>query len=646
MSLNKLYYVYGLDTSCFYTDEEYEIEKKIIQARVSKANLKKRLGKSPTRKEMKEWRKKYAYRLSIIQKTLLLKDKLKSLLEKNSDITRTVRKDKILNREGEPTIRKRVSIFDSSLVRAFDMREREFNDEIVIVKVFFFEVAKSIIHNGFYMNGEKYVFFSASAGQIRTKKLVAVKESLLKENWNRLTAGLTVEKINNTGGMNVNKFLAYLALSNSATDVWGDFDINKSIVVDDFETLVNGTVDFIDDKTYEIERKDLDLPIAQMDGCGIMLPSISKVNFMVRLPWVKGLLATFDFKKFIEDNNCTGKVTDIYGVEHDVIAEDIQIIFTKSQFKMWSHYQNWSEYKENFIKYGCEAARCNIEEERFANAVINYQMIQSLSDLSDDELKELAEHNERDIVDMTTDLFTMLRVFGVGGIRQNGFTKCLEKYPELVSDEYSRQTLRDIKNKLEKDLYSAKFKINGKYTFVIPDLYAFCEWLFLGIKVPNGLLKANTVCCRLFNEGDKLDCLRSPHLYCEHPIRENVTTGEVGEWFTTNAIYISSHDYISRIVMCDFDGDRLLVTNNKTLIKAAERNMQGIVPLYYYMSKAKAELINPDSLWNGLKLAYTGGNIGEISNLITKIWNSGLENREEKLKIIKWLCMENNFIID
>ena len=27
MALNKLYYVYGLDTACFYTDEENEIEK-------------------------------------------------------------------------------------------------------------------------------------------------------------------------------------------------------------------------------------------------------------------------------------------------------------------------------------------------------------------------------------------------------------------------------------------------------------------------------------------------------------------------------------------------------------------------------------------------------------------------------------------
>ena len=47
--------------------------------------------------------------------------------------------------------------------------------------------------------------------------------------------GLSIESINEQGGMNINKFLAYLALCNSATDEWKNFDIDKSIVVDDME---------------------------------------------------------------------------------------------------------------------------------------------------------------------------------------------------------------------------------------------------------------------------------------------------------------------------------------------------------------------------------------------------------------------------
>jgi hypothetical protein len=42
--------------------------------------------------------------------------------------------------------------------------------------------------------------------------------------------------------------------------------------------------------------------------------------------------------------------------------------------------------------------------------------------------------------------------------------------------------------------------------------------------------------------------------------------------------------------------------------------------------------------------AYTGGNIGPISNNITKVWNS--ENiSQEQLNVVKWLCMKNNQVI-
>lgn len=686
MALNKLYYVYGLDTSCFYTDEENQIEQRIIKARVVKSRLTKIIKgnykpklnffiddngvkqyyyddngklkkeyKTKYSEHQREWiakrkdSKKYLEYLNFTKAYIAeCKQKLKAMLSENKrkGIIRTVREDKIYDKNKEPSLRRRVSIFDSALTRYLGLKEREFNTEIVIVKVYYFDVAESIVTNGFYMNGYKYRFFSASAGQIRTKKLVAVREDLLDIYWNSLTAGLTIEKINQKGGMNINKYLAYLALCNSATDLWEDFDIDRCIVVNDFENTINGTVDYIDEKTYNIERIDKDLNFTQTDGVGMILPTLTDKNFMVRLPWIKGLLAKFDFVRFIKENNATGIVTDIYGTEHNIIDENIQIIFTKSQLKMWKFFDSWQEYKDNFKKYNCTAGICNKEEDEIPDSVINYQMIQTLSDMTDDEIKQLAKNNNNDIVNCASDLKTMLKVFGAVKWNRNktGLQKCLEIYPELLNDTYCRQTLRDLKVKMEKDLWSARFDIGGKYTFVIPDLYAFCEWLFLDIQNPRGLLKSNEVCCRLFKNNEKLDCLRSPHLYLEHAIRQNNT---MNNWFDTKAIYISCQDLISIIVMCDYDGDRLLVTNNTTLINVAERNLKkyNIVPLFYNMSKASAKEITPQNLFEGLKLAYNGGNIGTPSNDITKIWNSGAID-EERLTVVKWLVAEVNFTID
>lgn len=549
MELSKLYYVYGLDTSCFYTDEENKIEQSLFRSRQMKQKLKKKL-----KAEDIGLHDQYRQMIKFVNKYINnKKQQLKDLIEANKDLVRNVRREKIITKQGEVSLRRVVSIFDSTLTRLLELKERELNTEILIVSVYFFGVAQSIVENGFYMNGEKYVFFSSSAGQIRTKKMVCVKESLLKKHWDTLTCGLTVDHINEKGGMNINKYLAYLALCNSATEHWQDFDIKRAIVVDDFENCVQSYVDYIDDITYEVSRRTENVPIPHTDGCGIMLPTVSKKNFMIRLPWFKGLLGVFDFRKFIAENNCSPVVTDIYGVPHNVIDEDVQIIFTKSQFKMWSYFENWDQYVNNFIKYNCQAGICNIEEDEMFNVTINYQMIQSLIDITDDELEILCKDSSDFIDSLAKDSKSMLKAFGATAINhnRNAFQNCLMKYPELLSDPFCRSSLKDIKRSLEKDLWSAKFRVNGYYTFILPDLYAFCEHLFKGEEYPVGLLKNNEVHCNLFEFGKEVDCLRSPHLYMEHAIRNNVGSDEMKKWFKTKAIYTSCHDIISKVLMFD-----------------------------------------------------------------------------------------------
>jgi phage anti-repressor protein len=191
-----------------------------------------------------------------------------------------------------------------------------------------------------------------------------------------------------------------------------------------------------------------------------------------------------------------------------------------------------------------------------------------------------------------------------------------------------------------KEAKAGKLNVTGKYIFLIPDLYAFCERLFLGIENPKGLLSDGEVYCDIFDEG-KVDILRSPHLYREHGVRNNVLNDKMNKWFITHGIYTSIFDPISKMLQFDVDGDKALVIQDETIVNVAERNMKGIVPLYYEMAKAPAEQVNGEDIYKSLISAYKA-NIGEISNNITKIWNSDNIN----LDVIKWLCMENNFTID
>lgn len=671
--MSKLYYVLGVNTQDFVLDankekdvweqietlqlEQYLIEKKRPKKKYRKQNGCKNLCNI---EEIVGWDEENRPKLQEIKKKLVeLKEEFRNIISSNSNVKRELRFERIKRRNGHGVSDgKKVTISDSVLTRTLGLNKNKFNPELCIIRVYYTGIMESLIKNGFKYNGYDYVFFSASAGQTKSKKFVAIRKDLKDKHWNKLAAGLSIEEINEQGGCNTAKFLAYVSLCSSMSKVWKNFDIDKAIVVDDFQNEVTGEVDYIDYETYEISHGIKTLPMEQNDGCGMMLPRISNKDFVIRLPWFKGLMGVFDFRKFIEVNNCSPVVKDVYGKEHNIIDEDIEVIFTKSQFKMWKYYKSWDDYKERFKKYNCEACIGNEEDDKFDNVrKINYQMIQTLRCLTNNEILQLAQPNLDEILKLgissqnkDVDKEHILKIFGATEENKNKspFQKCLYEYPEMLQDKHIKEQLKSKKESLVNELYSAKFLVEGNYTFAVPDLYAFCEHLFMGKENPDGLLKSGEVSCRLFEDGIELDCLRSPHLYCEHCVETN----NIQDWFTTNAIYTNSHDFMSRIEALDWDGDHLLVCSNKIIIEAAKKVISklNICPLYYEMKKADSVPIDNKRLFNCMEAAFNSKSIGYYSNAITKIWNISRNEdwslTEEQVKVIKLLVGENNFQID
>lgn len=97
-----------------------------------------------------------------------------------------------------------ISMFESTLSRSFGIQVDELTYDIFVLEIYYYDVAKDLILNGFDYNGKHYIYFSSSAGQIRTKKAVFVNEEKFKDCEMKLCCGLTLDKINEQGGMNVN----------------------------------------------------------------------------------------------------------------------------------------------------------------------------------------------------------------------------------------------------------------------------------------------------------------------------------------------------------------------------------------------------------------------------------------------------------
>jgi len=639
-----------------------------------------------------------------------VKEKLKNKIgKKNSDklFTRVLSEDNL-------TPSKLINQFESSFTRALDVKTNELTKDVFIVEVFHREIMRQILKNGFLYKGEKFIYAFSSAGQIREKRLVMVRESVYNKISPRLYAGLTDDEINEyeskwkdendeeitVKGMVQGKLIAYKALAASSSIPWeeykgfkGDkkFDINEVIVVPDVEFEIKDiNQDHIDLK-FKITHDKVDsIMNPYMDGAGICLPTWNDKNVQVRYPFGKGLVVPFDIigyakKEYGIDNPM---ITDAWGKVWDIKKEEIKVILTCSQFKMWKFFKNegeitgWDKFKKAFIENGCEfsvVADESLDSKDFKDVKLNYQMLQTLYEMHDgskgtvNEI-ELITNNTKSTIDDVglatrvwdkeiTDKTKILgkskdellkskkqavsTILGFMGINiHNEYKKPLDKALLLHSDLLHDPHVKDIiKNKKTSYVDGAKAgKIllpKSKRVFVIPDITAFADEL-LGKKV-KGKLENKQVSCKLFNDGDELDCLRSPHLFVEHAIRTNVVEDN-HPYFITNGIYTSVHDPISKILQFDNDGDELTIVSDKVFVECAKRHVKDLNPISYDLKVGKPVEGNPDNLFESLNKAFDA-NIGVISNSISKVFNKGKITADD-LDAVRLLCARNNAEID
>ena len=641
----------SLSSYDLFTDEEYDLYMQIIEQ-------KNELDKLDEENADEEKRK------PVLEKKSDLKDQLEKLILKHKDTPRSVRLKSIIYYPKNANYpfpegvtykslksSKKIAEFCCELSRAMGLVNLDCTLDLIVIKWKNIEILRQLVMNGINIpiltqggvEQTHYRFFSASAGQLRRDKIVMISDNAWRIVHRRLECGMDWKTINERGSLNVNKYMAYLALSASATEEWENFDIDRTIVINDFEAPVTDRMMYIKpDYTYDINVRTV--MIDHTDGCGMMLPEVSLSNFMVRGPWVKGLLGSFDYIKFCKVNNVEPKLTDAWGVEHDLVKEKITIILTTSMFKLYKLYKSWDEYKELFKQNRCRFCRTNYEEDWIKDTTINYQMLQTLTDFTDDEIKQFTKDEHDRILSLTRNEDAMLKTLKADENSEQPYKAALKIYPPLLREAYSRESLKAIRKRMLLDAKSGRIRCANKRLFVLPDFYAACQHWFMGEEHPKGLLAKDEIACTIFRRHDKADVLRSPHLYLEHSIQRISHDQNVYDWFYTNAVHTATQSMISRILQFDVDGDQLNVVVDPLFVEIAERNVKeyDIVPLFYDAEKAKAEPLSYESLFRGLKRAHEYSNIGEISNMLTRVWNKDNPDRV----VAALLTFLNNLRID
>lgn len=507
---------------------------------------------------------------------------------------------KLTKQKNSTENRKKIAEINNSI------RNLLFIPEIISIKTLQKRDYKTIGKNGFCVNGRHYRRLMCSAAMARTNRALFCTDDIYDRIDEVLRCGCKQTKIVPA------KWNAYYSLMSSAA-----FKVStpRVCVVPDHEIEMVKTIDWTipNEHEDEIVRMDKALKFNIWDGMGLISPKMAKVwsqevgyegiaeSFIVRAPFIKGLLATFDFHLFSEEIAHSKTIKDIYGKEYN--CDDIDIILTESQFKLWNAYDSIEQHQEYMHKYGLSWGVTRIGAPETKKTMrTNYQFVQVLN-MSDDDISELCRPTIDWLYGVSGGSYEKKLLYLLGkSVRnyrgkslweniQDPAIKALMLDPKLVGDEYlSNKILQSLRKKV-KESYIGKLIVNGGFNFVYSDPYALAEYCF-GMK-PRGLLEEFEFYAHFWSEKGikEIIGMRSPLTWRAEVNKLTLKhSEEMNKWYKyipNGVVYnIWGLDRETHSSM-DFDGDIVATTDNSTFLKCR----YGGVPVLYQSQKAEKDII-------------------------------------------------------
>jgi len=349
----------------------------------------------------------------------------------------------------------------------------------------------------FLVNGKKFVRLLCSAGNARRNTSIFVDSEI----------ELELKKILNCERKNIPlvdaKYNAYFALAMSATYQVSDARI---AVVDDCITKRTELVDWVTERGGNEEdevtlcKKELEFNL--FDGMGLCSVEQSKrwakdldvdyipSSFCIRNAFLKGVVCTFDIQRFATEIAKKYVFTDLYGNEADI--RSIDLIITKSQFKLWNAYDSCTDYVDKYKRSGFKFGITKVApKEDKTTATLNYQFIQATN-----QNKKSVEGLCKKTIDWFDGLLggskDYLKLYMFGSVcdrtdicpeniydnTDDIISKSIFLNDDLIDDPYIKKNIYRSINKKIKDSYIGKLIVDGNFQTLIADPYALMEHVF------------------------------------------------------------------------------------------------------------------------------------------------------------------------
>ena len=522
-----------------------------------------------------------------------------------------------------------------------------------------------IIKKGLFINNKKFVRLMCSAGQARRNNVLLIDSEY----------EIPLKKILNNDRANIEitpaKFNAYFALSSStALKVSTPY----FCVIPDCEITRKEKVEWVtetdgDDSIQEIEK---DIIFNLFDGQGIVSPRMAQVwandleldyipsCFIIRANFIKGMVCVIDFMKF-SDEVGSHIIKDIYG--NDVNIRDMDIILTASQFKLWNAFSSTEDYvkkcEKNNLSWGI--TRYSPKEEN-SHTFLNYQFLQALH-LDEKQIESLCKKTVEYFENTMSNKLDYTLLYLLGDIVNREYdpnifdkindniTKAIMLDNNLINDPYIQSHIQNSLKKKIKDSYIGNILVDGQYTMMVADPYAFMEYVF-GME-PKGLLgKDEHYNNYWYSKGaDKIAGMRSPLTWrSEVDILNLKNNDNISEWYQylNNCCVFNIHGVdMALLGGGDLDGDIICLTSQQEIIDGA----YGGLPIMYETRKAPKSIIVESELYKA-DLKGFNTKVGFLTNLSTTMYamlpkfEKDSKQYEEIIRRLKQCRKEQGSIID
>jgi hypothetical protein len=499
-----------------------------------------------------------------------------------------------------------------------------------------------LFENGIKINNKRYIRVSCSASQSRVGVVTFAEENVAKELKKIIDNGRNTSK-----KFSPSKLNAYIGLGSSATQI---VSTPRFCVIPDYHSKAKVKVNFVTETKKDeddlIEEKEIEIEFNRFDGMGLI--SYEKADewakelgldyvpsqWCVRQSFLKGMLCTFpilDFCKLKNQQNFNIKTSykDENGNDKIVNLNDIDVICTESQFKLWDSYNSLEEYIENCEKnklYWGVSLYSPKQDKDILN--MNYQFLQTLN-LDKSDISKLCKKSVDWIKGVCGEdiYYTLLFLLGEEITEEriqrylknsdNYWVKSLIVNHELIKDKYIKDKIYDLIKKRIKSFCLGGILVSGNFQVLVSDPYAFMQHA-CGQPV-TGLLKEREYYSNYWNKKgiNLVDSMRAPLTYrSEHLKLPLIENEDAKNWYKycESGIIVNVHGFET---LCwagsDYDFDIIATTSDEVILNGVYENE---LPVVYDAPKPVPTEITDEKLYESDLFSF-GSIIGSITNKST-----------------------------